>query len=221
MAEASTRSVERVLALLATVCEEGTVTLTEAAAHVDLPISTALRLLRSLSNEGFVSRDEDGLFHVGPRMMQLGAASLSRSNLIRLAAPIMDSLALETGESVYLASRGFGDTALYIHISEGTQSIRHTSWVGRTIPLHASAAGQALLGNVAQGEYLTLKGSVEPDVTAIASPIRVGDRVLAALNLVIPSYRVTEENATAFGGALAREANRISSMLFALPKGQS
>lgn len=221
MTEGSTRSVERVLALLATVCEEGTVTLTEAAAHVDLPISTALRLLRSLTNEGFVSRDDDGVFHVGPRMMQLGAASLSRSNLIRMAAPIMDSLAQETGESVYLASRGFGDTALYIHISEGTQSIRHTSWVGRTIPLHTSAAGQTLLGNVPQGEYLILHGSVEPDVTAIASPIQVGDRVLAALNLVIPSYRVTEGATATFGSALSREADRISSMLLALPKGKS
>lgn len=219
MAEGSTRSVERVLALLATVCEQGSVTLTEAATRVDLPISTALRLLRSLASEGFVSRDDDGIFTVGPRMMQLGAASFSRSNLIRLAAPLMDSLAQETGESVYLASKGFGNTALYIHISEGTQSIRHTSWVGRTIPLHTSAAGQALLGNVSQGQYLTVVGTVEPDVTAIAAPIYVGGRVLAALNLVVPSYRVTEGSIASFGVALAREADHLSTLLFNLPKG--
>lgn len=221
MAEGSTRSVERVLALLATVCEHERVTLTEAATNVNLPISTALRLLRSLDQEGFVSRDGDGVFTVGPRMMQLGAASLSRSNIIRLASPLMDALAQETGESVYLASKGFANTALYIHISEGTHSIRHTSWVGRTIPLQNSAAGQTLLGKVNRGEYLTLTGGVEPDVTAISAPIFAGNTVTAALNLVIPSYRVTESSAAQFGTALARAADHVSTLLLDLPKGQS
>ena len=41
---------------------------------------------------------------------------------------------------------GHADTALYIAMVEGTHAVRHTSWVGRAVPLGQSAAGDALRG---------------------------------------------------------------------------
>ena len=99
------------------------------------PPSTALRLLRTLETTGFVSKEEFGTYRPGSRLIQLGAQALSSESLIDLARPAMEKLVSETGESAYLSVEGHGDTALYIGIVEGTHSVRHTSWVGRTVPL--------------------------------------------------------------------------------------
>ena len=147
VAEPSTRTVERALALLATICERGGANLADSARDCDLAPSTALRLLRTLETTGFVSREEaGGTYRPGARLIQLGAQALSNESLIDLAKPTMEKLVAETGESAYLSVEGHGATALYIGIVEGTHSVRHASWVGRTVPLDKSAAGQALRG---------------------------------------------------------------------------
>ena len=132
----STRTVERALALLSEVCTREAVTLTECARHTGLPASTALRLLRTLESRGFVSRDDDGAASApGPAMIQLGATALGRHELARLARPALDRIGTATRESAYLSIRGVDETAVYIAEVEGTHAVRHTSWVGRAVPM--------------------------------------------------------------------------------------
>ena len=213
MAEAGTRTAERVLALLAVVCERGRANLSEAARATGLAPSTALRLLRTLEGAGFVRRDDDASFTPGGRIIQLGAQALSNESLVDLTRPAMKTLADATGESVYLSTLGHHETALYIAIVEGSHSIRHRSWVGNTIPLDGTAAGQALTGAVPAGSWALVRSGVESDVTAIAAPIQVGRRVVAALSLVVPSYRLSEADASRYGRLVAAEVATISSQL--------
>ncbi len=153
MAEASTRTVERALALLATVCESGGTNLVDSARDCELAPSTALRLLRTLETTGFVAKDESGVYRPGGRIIQLGAQALSNESLVDLTQPTMDAVVAATGESAYLSVRGgHGDTALYLNIVQGTHSVRHASWVGRTVPLDTSAAGHALRGDIPPAE---------------------------------------------------------------------
>lgn len=62
MAETSTRTVERALALLATICDRGRANLADSARDCDLAPSTALRLLRTLETSGFVTKEELGTY---------------------------------------------------------------------------------------------------------------------------------------------------------------
>lgn len=213
MAETGTRTAERTLALLAVICERGRATLSEASRATDLAPSTALRLLRTLEGAGFVRRDDDASYTPGGRIIQLGAQALSNESLVDLTGPAMKRLADATGESVYLSIVGHHDTALYIAIVEGTHSIRHRSWVGGTIPLDGTAAGQSLTGAIPAGSWALVKSGVESDVTAIAAPIRVGRRVVAALSLVVPSYRLGEDDASRYGDLLVAEVAALSSEL--------
>lgn len=213
MAESSTRTVDRALNLLAAICDDDRLTLSEASRAVDLPPSTALRLLRTLETSGFVRRDDDGSFRPGSRIIQLGAQSLSNESLIALAHPVMEALVDETGESVYLSVEGHRSTALYLHIVEGTHSVRHTSWVGRTIPLDRSAAGHVLTGATPRGGYVVVERGIEADVTAIAAPIRSERSVVAALSLVVPSYRIDQLGITRHGRALAEAATTLTAAL--------
>jgi IclR family transcriptional regulator, acetate operon repressor len=227
VAEPSTRTVERALALLAAICERGSANLADSARDCDLAPSTALRLLRTLETTGFVSREEQGgTYRPGARLIQLGAQALSNESLVDLAKPTMEKLVAETGESVYLSVEGHGGTALYIAIVEGTHSVRHTSWVGRTVPLDKSAAGRALRGRVPDAGYVVVERGVEADVTAIASPVHSEARVVAAMSLVVPSYRLTKGQTADFGRMLKTATDDVSALLShssksTLPEGQS
>jgi DNA-binding IclR family transcriptional regulator len=213
VAEASTRTVERALALLAVVCERNGANLADAARDCELAPSTALRLLRTLEATGFVTKDGSGTYRPGGRILQLGAQALSDESLVDLAAAAMGELASETGESVYLSVVGHGQTALYIGIVEGTHSVRHSSWVGRTVPLDISAAGQALRGKVPEEGYVVVERGVEADVTAIAAPVYSQARIVAAMSVVVPSYRVTPAQADEYGRRLLSATADVTARL--------
>ncbi len=214
MAEPSTRTVERALALLATICDRGGANLADSARECELAPSTALRLLRTLENTGFVAREgASGMYRPGSRLIQLGAQALSNESLIDLAKPVMENLVAETGESVYLSVEGHADTALYISIVEGTHSVRHASWIGRTVPLDVSAVGHALRGRVPDEGYVIVERGVEADVTAIACPVYSEARIVAAMSLVVPSYRLCASQAAEYGRMLGSAAASLSAGL--------
>lgn len=213
----STRTVERALALLGEVCLEGAMTLSECARRTGLAPSTALRLLRTMETAGFVGRATDGTFHPGTRIVQLGAMALGRQSLVTLAQPGLQRIVASTGESTYLVINGPSDTAVYLAMVEGTHAIRHTSWVGRAIDLEDLAVGRALRGDVPESGYVSQRDRLEPDVTAIAAPIRWRSGVAAALNLLGPTYRIDEQAMHRFGAIVADEAARIGRQLGTLP----
>lgn len=215
MAEPSTRTVERALSLLAIVCEHGSLSLAESSRLAELSPSTSLRLLRTLESSGFVSRDETGDFHAGSRIVQLGARALSNDNLVLLCSPAMRDVAESTGESVCLSVPGHADQALYIAIHEGTQSIRHANWVGRTIPLEGSASGRVLRGETPAVGYITLESGVEKDVTAVAAPIVLHERIIGSLSVLVPSYRITTSKVERYGALLSGAAASIEHSLSA------
>ena len=218
MAEPSTRTVERALALLATICDRGGANLADSARDCNLAPSTALRLLRTLENTGFVAKEEiGGTYRPGSRLIQLGAQALSNESLIDLAKPVMEKLVADTGESAYLSVEGHAGTALYISIVEGTHSVRHASWVGRSVPLDISAAGQVLRGRVSAQGYVIVERGVEADVTAIAAPVYSGARVVAAMSLVVPSYRLNAHQAAEYGRTLGSAAASLSAGLSRSP----
>ena len=210
---ASTRTVDRALDLLAAVTEQPRLSLTEAARATELPASTALRLLRSLEGSGFVARDDDGAYRPGVRLIQLGARAFSRDSLVQLARGPMDHVVAATGESVYLSVTTPPDSAVYLAIVEGTHSVRHTNWVGRTVPLAGTAVGDALRGSVAAGDYTLRTRSVEKDVTSLSAPISVAGTVVGALSTLVPAYRCTDELADRCGAALVAATGELAHLL--------
>ncbi|MCW4466311.1 IclR family transcriptional regulator [Glutamicibacter sp. MNS18] len=223
MAEPSTRTVERALQLLGSVCDAGFLTLADAARGTDLSASTALRLLRTLESTGYVRKDEDGAYRPGLRIVQLGAQALSHESIISLATPALERIVDATGESAYVIVRAHhgpgGDQGLYLAMREGTHSVRHASWVGRTVPLEGSAAGVVLTGEIPAPGYVVVDRGVEADVTAISAPVSVqthaadgtvtGTRVIAALSVVAPSYRMNPEKIAAIGEQVTAEARNV------------
>ena len=216
----STRAVERALALLSEVCTREQVTLTECARTTALPPSTALRLLRTLESAGFVSRDEGGSFRAGPRMIQHGATAIGRNELARLARPALDRIGTATRESAYLSIRGLDDTAVYIAQVEGTHAVRHSSWIGRAVPMDGLAVGQVLRGEIPPEGYVAGRDRIEPDVTAIVAPVRYPGGIAGALSVLGPTYRIDQATMHAYGRVVATEAAELSARLGSAPDEQ-
>lgn len=208
-AAGATRTVQRALALLAEVGGSGAVSLSECSRRTGLAPSTALRLLRTLEGSGFVGRGTDGSYRPGGELLRIGALALGRQPLVTQVRPSLQHLVERTGESAYFVIRGAGDTALYLDMVEGTHAIRHTSWVGRAIELADLAVGRALHGEVPAAGYTAERDRLEPDVTAIAAPVRWAGGVAGALNLLGPTYRIDDPTLHRFGAIVAAEAEAI------------
>ena len=125
----------------------------------------------------------------------------------------MQSVVEATGESVYLAVPGIGETAMYISIIEGTFSVRHTNWVGRTVPLAGSAVGAVLRGRTPPAGYVVVTETVEEDVTAICAPVEAGGRGVAAMSTLVPTYRLDEDRQRRCGEALLHATTMVSAAL--------
>ncbi|THJ67796.1 IclR family transcriptional regulator [Arthrobacter echini] len=213
MAESSTRTVERALVLLGVVCDAGSLPLADAARESGLSASTALRLLRTLEGTGFVRRDADGGYRPGLRVVQLGAQALGHESLVSLVSPVLDRLVELTGESAYLSVPSHDGAAVYLAMREGTHSVRHTSWVGRSIPLEGTAVGALLGGERPEKGFVAVRDGLQQDVTAIAAPITVGHgekaRVVAVISVIAPSYRMTPDSVAGIGRHVAAEASAV------------
>jgi urocanate hydratase len=212
-ASGQTRTVDRALDLLALVCAGEAPSLAECARRSRLPASTALRLLRTLEVRGFVRRDQNGSFIPGTRVLQVGALALSRQSLVRLTEPGLRRIVATTGESAYLSVPGPEDTAVYVAVAEGTRPVRHTSWVGRAVPMEGLAVGVVLAGDTPPCGYVAQRDRHEPDVTAVVAPVTWAGGVAGAVSLLGPTYRISDQTMEEFGRIVGAEARRVSEQL--------
>lgn len=214
----ATRTVQRALdLLLAAVGPEpgsGATTLSALARATGLSPATASRLLATLVGRGLLRRDADGAYRPDSGLTQLAALVLRDDPLYELAGPHLQQLADETGETASLGIAVDGDRALYLRQAAGEQRVQATAWTGRTIPRAGTAMGAALAGDVEQTGWVTRRRTIEPDVTAIAAPVRNRHgEVVAALTILAPSYRTGDAAVAAAGGLLVGHARELSAAL--------
>lgn len=120
------------------------VTLGHVRATLDMPKSSAHRLLGELASLGIVRRTEGGLYSLGPRLLYWGEAAAETFDLRSLAEGPMRRLRDELGESVHLYIRE-GDARICIAAVEGHHELRPFIQLGRRLPLRVGAAGKLLL----------------------------------------------------------------------------
>jgi DNA-binding IclR family transcriptional regulator len=208
----STRTVDRAFDLLDTVVARGGgVTLSELGRATGLSPATASRLLGTLLKRGLVRRDEQGLYRAGLGLMQIGALVLRGEPLYELAGGHLAELAAVSGETANLGVAVDHDRALYLRQVAGDQRVQTAAWAGRTIPRLGTAMGGALAGEVGEVGYAVSRGSLEPDITSVAAPVRDyhGD-VVAALSILAPSYRTSDADVERYGDLLVEHARTLS-----------
>lgn len=139
-------AVGRALSLLEVLSKVKSSNLEALSKETGLPKATALRLLASLCEQGYVHRDDSDRYSLTLRMFSVGSRALGHVDLLDVAGPVAEALRDETGETVHIGILE-GYRAVYVLKKESLYTIRMYSRVGRTIPLHCSAIGKCLLSD--------------------------------------------------------------------------
>ncbi|KAB2310978.1 IclR family transcriptional regulator [Betaproteobacteria bacterium SCN2] len=116
-------------------------------ADTGLHASTAFRILQALVAHGFVERTESGNYVLGTRLLQLGHRVRAGTDVRREARAVMEWLRDEVEESVNLTLRE-GDEVVYVERVTPARSIRVEQVVGSRAPLHVTAVGKLMLGEM-------------------------------------------------------------------------
>jgi DNA-binding IclR family transcriptional regulator len=138
------QAVDRAVALLKSVADATTPpTALELAQACGINRSTAWRLLRTLEYHGLVDRDEiTQRYTVGYGAISV-AAAVTDDALVRRVRPLLEKLAVRTGESVTLAmARRFN--LVYVDQVDPPNLVV-PSWLGKPLPLHATSGGKVFL----------------------------------------------------------------------------
>lgn len=137
------RTTERVFQIIELLMEEDGLRLTEIAKHLDLSKSTTYRHLVSLEQEGYVVR-EDMIYYPGMRFLNIGEYVRNRKDVFQMVKPKVEKLAKETEErsEFFIEEHGHG---IFVHREVGENAVHTNTRVGKTMPLHATAAGKAIL----------------------------------------------------------------------------
>lgn len=141
---AGVQSIERAFAILREI-GRGQASLTEIAAHVDLPKSTVARLLGALENEQMVRRAEAG-YILGPGIDQFAESRMTTRPLLELAQPYLLELTERTGESSGLDTWVDG----WIHFTDNHASghdVQVRDWTGESGRAHSLPAGLVILAH--------------------------------------------------------------------------
>lgn len=120
--------------------------LTAIAERADLPMPTAHRLVRELTDWGALSRTASGEYVVGRRLWDLGLLAPVQTGLRQVASPYLHDLYGATFATVHLAVRD-GLQTLYVDRLSGHASVPVVSTVGSRLPLHATGVGKVLLAH--------------------------------------------------------------------------
>jgi IclR family acetate operon transcriptional repressor len=141
--DGAVRSVARALGILEEIAKAGgSLGLRELAVRRGLPLATVHRLASTLVELGYVRRDDDRMYTLGPRLVALGDAA-SRE-LVSWAMPALHMVAERTGENANVAMLQH-DRVVYVAQVPSRHPVRMFTEVGRTASLHCTAVGKALL----------------------------------------------------------------------------
>lgn len=118
---------------------------TEIGRALEMPKSTAHRLLAALGRRGLVERDEGGRYRPGLGLVALGLGVLDREPVVAAARPIIEETAEALGETVFLTAVRSGRISV-LDKAEGKGFLRAAPSIGAEVPVHATAVGKLVLG---------------------------------------------------------------------------
>ena len=154
-------------------------TQTEISDRLGLPVPTVHRLVKLLTERGWLVRDS------ASRRLRLGlgaARLLPAVRLPDLAREPLRALAARTGETVNLAALD-GSDVLYLVSETGTHLLTLRSHVGLRLPVHATALGKCLLAQLDDDDARAAAGD-EPYEALTPKTLTGWDRLHANLERV-------------------------------------
>lgn len=116
-----------------------------------IPKTTAFGLLAPMREAGWVEQNEEGKYRLGIRLFELGSVVSASWDIVPLARPQLQMIALHTGQSAQLSMIDKAEVLLLENADPGS-SLRIVSEPGDRLPVHSTAAGKAILAFLAPAQ---------------------------------------------------------------------
>jgi DNA-binding IclR family transcriptional regulator len=225
-------SVERAFAVLSVFLHgDPVLTLNEIADRTQLYKSTILRLLKTLEAGGYIVRNEEGLYHIGPTPLRL---AFSYQNAIQphdRVLPVLQRLVLATQESASFNIRN-ETSRLCLYRIDSPQRLRDHIRPGDVLPLYRGAAGRvfeafskhpsatrnAAITRIRKAGTAHTEGELESDTAGVAAPVFAeGSHLVGVLAVSGPRSRFTKAKVAEFETLVLQAAEQLSQVLGAGP----
>jgi IclR family acetate operon transcriptional repressor len=142
------QSLDRAMAILEVLAADDGLTLSEVCRRSGLPSSTVHRLLGTLQRRRLVGHDQEtGLWTIGVGLFRVGSAYLRIRKLPDIGRPVIRALVHTVEETVNLSMLD-GPDLVCVAQAESHAAVRAFIRIGRRQPIHASAAGKAILASL-------------------------------------------------------------------------
>ena len=166
------KSVTRSLRILEAVAQHQPVTVGELTKLFGLPKSTVQRTLVTLAEAGWLraNRKDTTRWEIGARVLAVRPAALQGSSLFAAAREPMVHLRDALNETIHLSVPDALQCMVVVDRVDCDHAVRTFHAIGDTSPLHATAAGNAVLAHLGKSEIEevtagTLEGYGEETIT--------------------------------------------------------
>jgi DNA-binding IclR family transcriptional regulator len=215
------QTLDRSVCLLDTIARQGPCSLADLVRHTGLARPTAHRLAVALERHALVVRDRGGRFRLGARLVGWGAAAGAALALVEPARAVLQKLSADSGESAQLYVRE-GDQRVCVATHERPTGLRDTVPLGAVLPLTKGSGGRvllawaddrdrfdvdpAVLAVVREAGWAATVGEREAGVASVSAPVRIGDRVIAAIGVSGPAERLGPDPGPRFAASVLSAA---------------
>lgn len=157
------QSIARAVAILRALADRPGASFGQLASMTGLPRSTVQRLIGVLNHEGLVAKafGQQGAY-LGMELARLGARV--KIDVRALLRPFMEALHARIGDNIDLTMIEGGRVFVIDQIASN-EAIRVISFVGQSLPLHATANGKAHLAMLTREEALAALGPAPARLT--------------------------------------------------------
>jgi DNA-binding IclR family transcriptional regulator len=199
------KSIKTAFAIIELIAETDRPSVSEIAAEVGCSRSTAHYHLKTLQQDRYVIRDEEGL-RLGLRVARLGDLSLRENNLHGIVEKTTDDLAAETDATAHVAVKE-DDKIVWLYRSSDTESTNLQTEVGRETYMHCTAYGQAILAYMPEKRVNALVESFElPAIT---------DQTITESDMLEKRLEIIREIGFAYSvGEFHRDMSSIAAPIF-------
>ena len=217
------QSVERAARMLGLfTVDEPELTLRDLTSRMGLSKATAHRYATALRNAGLL-RLHEGLYTLGPRVVEMASAALAGLTVVQVAGPYLDRLVADTGETAML-SVWDGDAPVVVRVHDNSSKLfRIVVATGSRLPPH-SAQGQVFRAFLDRADTsdeleriretrLAVQPSVVDGIAAIAAPVFQGAEVIATVALVGTTVSIAAEPSGSMAKAVGSAAATLSTEL--------
>ncbi len=120
-------------------------TLAQISSTLSYPKSTALNLIRTLEQCGYLLRTPNGQsYRLGYKILELSYVLRSTLPVVQYSLPFLEDLQAFTNETIYLTSHINGQV-FYLEGIYPSRRMANYSIAGKTLPMHCTGCGKAML----------------------------------------------------------------------------